>query len=295
MTTKIFGTHSGNFHTDDVYAIAALSLLYREYEIRRSRDPAVWSTCDFLVDVGGVYDHQACIYDHHFKGGPVYDDGLPLSSIGLVWRHYGEQICGSEFIAKRICKSLIRNLDAHDNGINIWARRKGSLQVRDVSISDIVSSMNPPGLEGVDEVFGQEVVRARAVIKAQIENQKHWLKCKTVVDTACEYALKNNLQYMEVAENINWMEHLFNQKGAKSILYVFYPSGGNWYSRTVPAKPGEFANKKSFPEAWAGKREDELSEIIGISDAVFCHHAAFICGAKSRQSIITMVKKAIEA
>ena len=73
---KIFGTHSGAFHADDVFAIAALSMLHPDYEIRRSRDPEVWAQCDFLVDVGGHYTHAEKVYDHHFKDGPTYDDGL---------------------------------------------------------------------------------------------------------------------------------------------------------------------------------------------------------------------------
>lgn len=31
----------------------------------RSRDPAVLGTCDIVVDVGAVYDHEKKRYDHH--------------------------------------------------------------------------------------------------------------------------------------------------------------------------------------------------------------------------------------
>jgi uncharacterized UPF0160 family protein len=61
-----FGSHNGNFHADDVFAIAALSILHSEYRILRSRDPEVWAQCDYLVDVGGVYDHKNKIYDHKY-------------------------------------------------------------------------------------------------------------------------------------------------------------------------------------------------------------------------------------
>ena len=52
------GSHSGNFHADDVFAVAALILMHPEYRILRSRDPEIWKECDYLVDVGGVYDHK---------------------------------------------------------------------------------------------------------------------------------------------------------------------------------------------------------------------------------------------
>ncbi len=155
----ILGSHDGNFHADDVFAIAALTLLFPNYKIISSRNPDDWAKCDFLVDVGGVYDHEKRIYDHHFKNGPSYPDGLLMSSIGLIWKHYGTQICGSENIAERVCSKIIRTLDAHDNGVNLTEKASGIPNVDEVSVSSIIAVMNPPNLENVNDIFADEVVR----------------------------------------------------------------------------------------------------------------------------------------
>lgn len=287
------GSHNGNFHADDVFAIGALTLLHPEYKILRSRDPEVWAQCDYLVDVGGVYDHENKIYDHHFKDGPTYEDGLRMSSIGLVWKHYGESICGSKEVAERVCRKLIRTLDAHDNGINLTQRAEGIPDVNEVSISTIVSAMNPPNLENVDDVFAVEAVKAADILKAYIANAKKWFASKAEVEESLKKALGANLQYMEVGENCNWMEHLLNAEGNESILFVLYPSDGKWYSRTVPVSNGSFESRKDFPEKWGGLRDEEFSQVAGIKDGVFCHHARFICGSMSKESTTKLIKDAI--
>ena len=69
MTHKI-GTHSGQFHLDEVLACFLLRTYIPEYKncsIIRSRDPAVWAQCHTLVDVGGVYDPSNNRFDHHQK------------------------------------------------------------------------------------------------------------------------------------------------------------------------------------------------------------------------------------
>lgn len=96
------GTHNGTFHADEVFSVALLAI-YAEsnsgtkglgsrfpFEIIRTRDPNILSTCDIIVDVGGVYDHPSKRYDHHqitFKDtfGPSYK--TTLSSAGLIYKY----------------------------------------------------------------------------------------------------------------------------------------------------------------------------------------------------------------
>src|SRR3990167_8310800 len=85
---KIVVTHSGNFHTDEVFACAVLSLLNDgNIEVIRSRDSEVWATGDYVVDVGGEYNSERGRFDHHQEGGAgVRPNGIPYSSFGLVWK-----------------------------------------------------------------------------------------------------------------------------------------------------------------------------------------------------------------
>ena len=69
----IIVTHDGMFHSDDVFAVAALlSLLDATPAIAtvvRTRDEDLMRKADFVVDVGGVYDSEKNRFDHHQEGG----------------------------------------------------------------------------------------------------------------------------------------------------------------------------------------------------------------------------------
>ena len=104
------GTHSGTFHCDEAMAVALLSLVHPDatgvpnstatksaplpFRLVRSRDEAVLSDCDVVVDVGGVYDPAALRFDHHQRGfaetlGMGFE--TKLSSSGLVFKHFGRE------------------------------------------------------------------------------------------------------------------------------------------------------------------------------------------------------------
>lgn len=292
---KIFGTHSGAFHADDVFAIAALSMLHPDYEIHRSRDPKVWAKCDYLVDVGGYYNHDERIYDHHFKNGPAYDDGLKMSSVGLIWSHYGSQICGSPLIADRVCRQLIRQFDAIDNGVTLTQHIDDFSDVREISLSGAIAMMNPLDHSQADQVFAGEVVRARLLLESAIAQAKHWIDSRAGLELALKEALAKQSQYIVVPEDCKWVEHLFNSKGNETILYAIYPHGDKWYIRTVPSAPGEFSNRKDLPSSWAGLSNEEFSKVAQIPDGLFCHHGLFICATSSFQSTLKIVNDAIKA
>ena len=94
---KKIGTHSGSFHCDESLACFMLrnTKEFQNAPIIRSRDPKVLETLDILVDVGGVYDTATRRYDHHQKGFfETLNDNYKtkLSSAGLIYKHFGEEI-----------------------------------------------------------------------------------------------------------------------------------------------------------------------------------------------------------
>ncbi|MDF7800432.1 MYG1 family protein [Pontiellaceae bacterium B1224] len=291
----IFGTHSGNFHADDVFAIAALSLLHPEYEIKRSRDPEVWAACDYLVDVGGRYDHAEKIYDHHFKNGPMYEDGLKMSSVGLIWAHYGAEICGCADVADRVCRRLIRQFDAIDNGVKLSTHIEEFADVREISLTTSISMMNPQNPFKADEAFAGEVERARLLLQAAIANAKRWIHSRAGLEKALNEALAKERAYIIVPEDCKWTEHLFNSKGNESILYAIFSKGKKCFAQAVPSAPGEYSNRKDFPQTWAGLMDDELNEAADIPDGIFCHQGAFLLATSSFDSTLKLVTAAIEA
>src|SRR5689334_3122739 len=88
-------THDGSFHADEVFALAALSLLGEPLEIVRTRDADVLAACDVRVDVGFRADPASGDFDHHQReGAGERPTGVRYASFGLVWREYGGRLCG---------------------------------------------------------------------------------------------------------------------------------------------------------------------------------------------------------
>lgn len=69
-----------------------LTRLFPDAQLLRTRDHAVMTpgTGKIIYDVGGDYNVEARIFDHHQHPNPLRDDDQPYSSFGLIWAHYGQ-------------------------------------------------------------------------------------------------------------------------------------------------------------------------------------------------------------
>ena len=113
-------THPGNFHADDVFAIAVLQLVHGELDVVRTRDAEAQAAADLRVDVGGRHDPATGDFDHHQKGGAgERANGIRYASFGLVWREHGPALAGSREAAEAIDERLVQGVDANDTGQNI--------------------------------------------------------------------------------------------------------------------------------------------------------------------------------
>lgn len=74
----------------------------------------------------------------------------------------------------------------------------------------------------------------------------------------------------------------------KFILFPDTSGSEGWRVQAVPAKIDGFANRKSLKKEWQGVARDELAQISGIPDVVFCHASGFIGGARSFESVMKM-------
>ena len=91
MTLNFLVTHSGGFHADELLSSVILTRLFPQADLLRSRDKQLItpSADKIIYDVGGAYDAEAQIFDHHQRPSPLREDGQPFSSFGLIWAHYG--------------------------------------------------------------------------------------------------------------------------------------------------------------------------------------------------------------
>lgn len=75
------GVHDGTFHADEVSACALLILFncVDKDKIVRTRAPKKLAECEYVCDVGGIYNPDKKLFDHHQQ-----DYRGDLSSAGMI-------------------------------------------------------------------------------------------------------------------------------------------------------------------------------------------------------------------
>ena len=135
-------THPGNFHADDVFAVAVLGLVHGPLELVRTRDEARLAAADVRVDIGGRSDPSTGDFDHHQRAGAgERANGIRYASFGLVWRAFGAGLAGSDEAAEAIDERLVQGVDANDTGQTISQPLVDS--IRPMTVSGVIAAMNP--------------------------------------------------------------------------------------------------------------------------------------------------------
>lgn len=288
MRPVTIATHNGNFHADDVFSVAALSKVFPNYNLIRTRDKAVLETADIVLDVGGQYDAENDLFDHHQRGGAgERENGIPFSSFGLVWAKYGLDICdGNQRVANSVDAGLVSTIDADDCGYTKEV-------CEGISISRTIGSFNLAWNEegDCDEHFKEAVSFATRLIDRFIASANGSAEAKEKVMTAIEAAEDPSI--IVLPQFVPWKKTVLSQ--APDALYVVYPSQtGQWKVQTVPVELGSFENKKDLPEQWGGFEGEAIQQITGLSDAIFCHNGLFVAGAETFESALAMAKMALD-
>src|SRR5688500_5123854 len=185
-------THPGNFHADDVFAVAVLELVHGELDIVRTRDPEVQAAADARVDVGGRDDPATGDFDHHQKGGAgERENGIRYASFGLAWREHGEALAGSAGAAAAIDERLVCGVDANDVGQTLTEPLFGD--VRPMSVSGVIAALNPAWDEALspdeeDARFAQAVALARGMLEREIAAAAAFDRARDLVAAAIRRA-----------------------------------------------------------------------------------------------------------
>ena len=113
VNLRSVGVHDGGFHADEVTACALLILfnLVDKDKVVRTRDTALLARCEYVCDVGGIYDIEKKLFDHHqaeYKGS--------FSSAGMILDYLKRKGLLSDKEYDFFNQSLIYGVDEHDNG-----------------------------------------------------------------------------------------------------------------------------------------------------------------------------------
>ena len=290
-------THGGNFHTDDVFAVAALTMLLGDtpHEIVRSRDPEVIATGDYVVDVGGECDPERNRFDHHqHRGAGIRENGILYSSLGLVWRKYGKEIAGSQDAADLIEKRLVIPVDAADNGVETFTVKSSVLHP--YIFHNIIEAFRATwkDKERTDtDAFFEILPIAKMILAREVARANDVVEGEAIVRQLYAEAPDKRLIVMD--NHYPW-EYVLS--AYPEPLYVVKPhriGGGRWIVKTVRDDPAtSFKNRKNLPETWAGKTDGDLARVAGVPDAIFCHNQRYIAVAGSQEGALALAHRALE-
>lgn len=219
---KGFVTHSGQFHADEVFAIAyfalcrgKLAIAYVDLEtmianekgctdelrVLRTRDEeeirkATEDPQIIVVDVGGEYDSDKNNFDHHQDGfkevmsAELGGGRTTLSSFGLIFKHFWDLLPSmTKDVATDLYKSLVEGVDGHDNGIP-QLKTPAQRNYNTFTVGQLISRFNAPDVysPNQNEMFFGAVAQAGAVLFAMtastIENHEATKKSREIFERA---------------------------------------------------------------------------------------------------------------
>jgi uncharacterized UPF0160 family protein len=288
---KLLVTHNGTFHADDIFATATLSIMLDgKIKVVRTRDTAIIAKADFVYDVGGEHNPDKNLFDHHQPGGAgKRDNGIPYAAFGLVWKKYGEKICGSRVIADQIDKRLVQPIDANDNGINLFTVEG---EIAPYIIQDLFFLFRPSWKEDqdFDSAFNEVIKIAITIITREIKKMSDNLEAENFAQDA--YNKSTNKEIIVIDGPYPWHEVLGSHP---EPLYAVFPKLDTWRVECVRKEKYSFENRKPLPLEWAGMRDEKLAEITGVKDATFCHNGRFMAVSKSKEGALELANKALLA
>jgi uncharacterized UPF0160 family protein len=284
-------THNGRCHADDLFAAAALQLKFGEsIEILRARDEAQIAAADIVFDVGHVYSPRDRRFDHHQPGGAgTRENGIPYAAFGIVWKEFGEDICGSAAVAAEVDSRLAQPIDATDNGFTISVPKPD--KPSEFVFDSIARAFCPSWLEdetGHDAAFFEALPFARRILERVIAHAAAKVKGNELA--AADYAKSADPRLL-VLEGPYPSGAV--TKAHPEILFSVSPDvfAGRWNLRTV--QDAEYVNRKPLPEAWAGLRGAELEAATGVPGASFCHRGRWFCAATTREAALALAALAL--
>lgn len=295
-------THNGGFHADDVVAYAILQLVLDKrgetYELVRTRDEQVINSGDVVFDVGNVYDPSIHRYDHHQVGrAGSRENGIHYAAAGLIWKHFGRELCDTDRVWSDIDKNIISPVDAGDNGQNL---------VKEFNFNDTGTGSFARFIGCFEPVFYEENT-PQAVYDAFIEVSgliKKMLGRYIISANALESSYGEILEVYKntIDKNLLIVHKNYTRPIITRIselfepLFIIYPDSEKtmYKAETIRKNPETFEARVPFPPEWAGLRDSELQDICGVPDALFAHPGQFLVGAKTLAGVQEMVIKTLE-
>jgi uncharacterized UPF0160 family protein len=294
-------THNQGFHADDVFAYAILKeYLSRKGEtwsLERTRDMEIIKQADVVFDVGEEYDPLRNRFDHHQRGrAGTRANGIYYGAAGLVWKHFGRELCSDNYVWESIDRGLFQELDAIDNGqdfigkINFDDAYYTSLAIHIAHFEPMKYELKTP--EELMEAFEKAADFAHGILMRMIANQEFFQKAFSEASEI--YHASEDKQILVFEKNYQRPTWKRLSEFPEPVFAVYYNNKYNdWKIESIPVQVSTFEARKHAPESWRGLRDEDLQKITGVSDAKFCHPSGFLFGAASKTGALELAKKAL--
>jgi uncharacterized UPF0160 family protein len=286
IRNRTVGVHDGSFHADEVSACALLIHfgLVDRHGVVRTRDYKILETCQFVCDVGGIYNPSLKRFDHHqaeYRGD--------LSSAGMVLNYLKDTMVISEALYEHLNHSWILGVDAHDNG-------KTTSEIGTSTFSHIIANFMPIPYDATEEEiqkgFDQALDFTLSHLKRMDERFFYMRSCRKEVEDAMRAS--DTVLFFDKA--MPWMDLFFELGGDEHpARFVIMPSASGWKLRGIPPNSRDRMRvRQPLPDRWAGLLDDKLVEASGIAGAVFCHKGRFISVWKTKEDAMLALKKIVK-
>jgi len=290
----LIATHSGSFHADEVFAIAALGLLGEPIVVVRTRDPDALAQADVRVDVGFRDDARTGDFDHHQRDfDATRDNGVRYASFGLVWREFGARVCdGLQEVADAVDATLVQAVDANDTGQQLSQPLIDG--VHPMSVNAIIGGFNSRWDEALtpeeeSERFDQAIALAQGILAREVASAASSRRAQRIVREAITAA--TDPRVVELPINAPWKQVLVPE--AADALFVIYPKRQGFGLEAVPRGLGSFENRRDLPAKWGGLEGADLVAATGVEGALFCHAKRFLAVARTRTGIQRLAELAL--
>ena len=302
-------THDGKFHTDDVFAVAAIATILEQsktpYSIVRTRDEQILEKAKqsardgkqvFVIDVGEEHESEYNLFDHHQNEEMgTHINGMPWASFGLVWQEYGERLSGSKDVAVYMDETFVSAIDGPDNGVLLLDNKYPAIPPLDLHaiVEDLYRTADVTDIVNIDADFKNAVIWAQLMTKRMIERSRGYIEKN---ETAGRIYAQSVDKEIIVTDEYVGKDHFVRFSETKMIVS---PRNGNadlgWSVVVVPTEFGGVEGRVRFPESWWGLHDEELKAASGVVGAEFCHKSGnFICTASSQKSAIDMARITLE-
>jgi len=303
MNPSFLVTHSGGFHADELLSTIILTRLYPDARIVRSRDRD-WitpSTDRIIYDVGGAYEPNNHIFDHHQRGAPRRADDQPYSSFGLIWKHFGLQYLAlsgvpaehRDDIFNHFDRTFVLPIDLVDNGA-LDPVTAGLLAP--LSLPSLLETLKPVFDAGDKDAethaFHHALAIARSFVEAAISVAAAKRRAESLVQHAIAEAGQSRV--LELPTGMPFRSAV-QKAGADHLLFVVHPRNDDWCITGIRRADDGFELRADLPAAWAGLSGEALEAASGVPGALFCHNGRFIAAASSREAILAMAELAVHS